>query len=99
MRKTEMKWRENIIKGYEINDIIIDIKNIYTNMRPYLIIIDYITQKKITQIIEYKKYSQTTNINYKIKKTPQNHKNNFGSITNIYRSMLTNFQIIPYFLS
>ena len=43
MRKTEMKWRENIIKGYEINDIIIDIKNIYTNMRPYLIIIDYIT--------------------------------------------------------
>ena len=29
MKNTEMEWRENIINGYEINNIIIDIKYIY----------------------------------------------------------------------
>ena len=36
MKNTEMEWRESIIKGYEINDIIIDISYTYTNTRPYI---------------------------------------------------------------
>ena len=48
MRNTEMEWRESIIKGYEINDIIIDISYIYTNTRPYIITIDYNIEKDFT---------------------------------------------------
>ncbi|CRF34365.1 hypothetical protein BRSU_1972 [Brachyspira suanatina] len=48
MKKTEMEWRESIIKGYEINDIIIDINYIYTNTRPYIIIINYNIEKGYT---------------------------------------------------
>ncbi|MBW5410964.1 hypothetical protein E6A50_11360, partial [Brachyspira hampsonii] len=31
MKKTEMEWRESIINGDKINNIIIDIKYVYTN--------------------------------------------------------------------
>ncbi|HJH55864.1 MAG TPA: DNA/RNA non-specific endonuclease, partial [Brachyspira hyodysenteriae] len=48
MRKTEMEWRESIINGDEINDIVIDIKYIYTNMRPNIIIINYDIEKDYT---------------------------------------------------
>ncbi|MEI0698004.1 DNA/RNA non-specific endonuclease [Brachyspira intermedia] len=48
MKNTEMEWRESIIKGYEINDIIIDISYTYTNTRPYIITIDYNIEKDFT---------------------------------------------------
>ncbi|WPC23716.1 DNA/RNA non-specific endonuclease [Brachyspira hyodysenteriae] len=48
MRKTEMEWRESIINGDEMNDIVIDIKYIYTNMRPNIIIINYDIEKDYT---------------------------------------------------
>ena len=48
MKNTEMEWRESIINGYEINDIIIDISYIYTNNRPYLITIDYNVENDFT---------------------------------------------------
>lgn len=48
MKNTEMEWRERIINGYEINDIIIDISYIYTNNRPYLITIDYNVENDFT---------------------------------------------------
>ena len=48
MKNTEMEWRENIINGYEINDIIIDISYTYTNTRPYIITIDYNIEKDFT---------------------------------------------------
>ena len=59
MRKTEMEWREDIINGYQINNITIDIKYIYTNMRPNLIIINYDVNKYYT--------------NYRIKKIFTNY--------------------------
>lgn len=43
-----MEWRESIINGDEINDIVIDIKYIYTNMRPNIIIINYDIEKDYT---------------------------------------------------
>lgn len=48
MKKTETEWRNTIISGYEVNDIIIDIIYIHTNMRPNLIIIDYNVEKYYT---------------------------------------------------
>ncbi|EKV57757.1 DNA/RNA non-specific endonuclease [Brachyspira hampsonii] len=59
MKKTEMEWRENIINGDKINNIIIDIKYVYTNARPYLIIIDYNVEKDYT--------------NYRVKKMLTNY--------------------------